>query len=107
MRCLLGVCATARSDEAVGGADLSAGAPIAKRDRSSERLLALRRRQDAELLPICCHRAASDVDRLLLEQLDDALVRQRMAFVLLCNDLLDLGLYCLGCHLVAIGARDS
>src|SRR5262245_56503477 len=55
----------------------------------SEVLLPLRRGEDAEHLAIFCHRTTGDDDPALAEDLDDALIGQRVRVVLLCDDLLD------------------
>src|SRR5450432_3632715 len=69
-----------------------------------KRFAALGARQDAELLAVLGHRPAGDLDVLVLEQLDDALIRMRALRALGADDLLDLELDGLRCQIVAIGA---
>src|SRR5262245_60913967 len=73
----------------------------------SEHLLALARRQDAELLAVLRDGAARDIDAGLLEQLDDLLVAVRTLDVLAVDQLLDLRLDRLRGQVVAVGPRDA
>src|SRR5450432_257818 len=57
---------------------------------SLKNLLALRARQDAELLAVLGHRAPRDVDVLVPQELHDLLIRMRVLGVLGGDDRLDL-----------------
>src|SRR5689334_439695 len=72
--------------------------------RGSEQLLALRRRQDTQLLTVLGDGPPCDVDGLVLQQLDDLLIRVWMFRVLCGDDLSDLRLDRLRRDLVPVGA---
>src|SRR4029077_4262945 len=71
-----------------------------------ENLPAFRRRKDAKLLTVLGHRPTGDFDVLILEQLDDPLIRVRILRTLRANDLFDLELDRLGRQILAVGASN-
>src|SRR6185312_12252435 len=71
-----------------------------------EDLAALRAGEDAQLLAVFGYGAARDLDVLVVEELDDALIGVRVLRALRQDDLLDLQLDRLGGQVVSVGPRD-
>src|SRR5262245_22433372 len=83
-----------------GGMQPRRGFPL----EESEDLPAFRRRKNAKLLTVLGHRPTGDFDILVLQQLDDPLIRVRILRTLRADDLLDLELDCLGSQILPVGA---